>query len=148
MSFKKFQSWTKVRAKMNWSTELLHSSQGPSPEHSLKNKHFFFFLMEEVTEGSDVHQLYNWMLISLVLVDWHCAPVVCSHDRISVFPVFSSDLLKTYAYRLFICVNFIKGKGFLCMVKSHFLFLKKQPYLSFSLIKDIFTWHYAFMMIP
>lgn len=34
---------------------------------------------------------------SLLLADWHCAPVVYSHDRISVLPVFSLDLLKSSA---------------------------------------------------
>lgn len=32
---------------------------------------------------------------SLLLADWHCTLAVNSHDRISVFPVFSSELLKS-----------------------------------------------------
>lgn len=76
---------------------------------------------------------------SLLLVDWHCAPIVHSRDRISVFPV-QFRLAKEfsvrpgYTYRIFTCMNFIKNERFLCMVKSCFFF-KKQSYLSFSLLK-------------
>lgn len=90
------KSWPKVWAKINWGTGLLYSNHVPSPDHSLENKEFGFFFSGRSDGGplTSVRCIIKYSF-SLLLADWHCSLVVNSHDRISVFPVFSSELLKS-----------------------------------------------------